>query len=104
MPVRLPLRRPLAMSLWLARRFGRAGKAGASAYEPGHLPGKAPRVGSIEHLLQNRVRLFLRHPWVVTVLGAVILAGVVGLGIYVITQGTVMRIAAGPEGGIDAKL
>ena len=39
-----------------------------------------------------------------TILGTVILAGLAGLVTYYLTQSSVMTVAAGPEGGIDAKL
>jgi hypothetical protein len=103
MPAGLPHRPPLAMKLWLARMFGRT-NAAESAPTPGHTPGAVIGIESIEHLVQNRMRVLFRHTWLVTILGTVILAGLVGLAAYYLTQNKVMKIAAGPEGGIDAKL
>ena len=47
--------------------------------------------------------MFLRHTWLVTILGTIILAGSIGWAIYITTAPTVMRIAAGPAGSSDAK-
>jgi TRAP-type uncharacterized transport system substrate-binding protein len=101
MPAGLPHRPPVAMKLWLSRRFGRASQTDSSA--PGHASDKAISIAAIEHLVQNRVRIFLRHTWLVTILGTVILAGGIGLAVYIMTKDTVMKIAAGPEGGINAR-
>ena len=88
------------MKLWLARLFGRTN----AAESPGHAAGAGAGIGPIEHLVQSRIRVFLRHTWLVTILGTMILAGLVALAAYYLTQGTVMKIAAGPEGGIDTRL
>jgi TRAP-type uncharacterized transport system substrate-binding protein len=90
------------MKLWLAQRFGRAGKM--SSATPGHASGKAMSIGSLEHIVRNRVRTFLRHTWLVTILGTIILAGGVWLAVYYTTQASVMKIAAGPAGGVDPRL
>ena len=55
-------------------------------------------------MVQNRIRIFLRHTWLVTVLGTVVLAGLAGLAVYYLTKDTVMKVAAGPEGGINTEL
>ena len=104
MPAGLPHRPPLAMKLWLARLVGRKSAAEQPAPTPGHALGAIIDIGPIEHLVQNRVRVFLRHTWLVTILGTVILAGLAGLVAYYLAQSTVMKVAAGPAGGIDAKL
>jgi TRAP-type uncharacterized transport system substrate-binding protein len=100
MPVGPPHRPPLAMRLWLARLFGRTN----TAESPGHAAGAAISIGPIEHRVQNWIRVFLRHTWLAVILGSAILAGLVGLPAYYLTQATVMKIAAGPEGGIDTRL
>jgi TRAP-type uncharacterized transport system substrate-binding protein len=90
MPPGLP-HQPLAMRLWLFRRSsGESGAAGRSL-------GKAMNIGSLEHIMRNRVRMFLRHTWLVTILGTIVLAGIVWLAFYYSTRATVMRIAAGPD-------
>jgi TRAP-type uncharacterized transport system substrate-binding protein len=104
MPAGLPHRPPLAMKLWLARMFGRSSQAGASADASGHAPGKVMSIESLEHMVQSRMRAFLRHTWLVTILGTLVLVGVVSLALYYFTQDTAIRVAAGPDGGINAKL
>src|SRR4029077_18881628 len=90
MPPGLP-HQPLAMRLWLFRRSaGESGTAGRSL-------GKAMNIGSLEHIMRNRVRMFLRHTWFVTILGTIVLAGIVWLAFYYSTRATVMRIATGPD-------
>ncbi len=89
------------MKLWLAQRFGR-GKT--SSAMPGHASGKAMSIGSLEHIVRNWVRTFLRHTWLVTILGTIVLAGGVWLAVYYTTQARVMKIAAGPAGSVDPRL
>src|SRR5580704_10323534 len=91
MPSGLP-HQPLAMRLWLSRRSG-----GASGTDSaGHSSGRSMSIGSLEHMMRNRVKLFLRHTWLVTILGTIVLAGVVWAAFYYSTKNTVMRIATGP--------
>jgi len=59
--------------------------------------------GSVESIVRNRVRMFLRHTWFVTVLGTIVLAGAVGAGFYYGTKATMLRVAAGPAGSANAK-
>jgi TRAP-type uncharacterized transport system substrate-binding protein len=89
MPPGLP-HQPLAMRLWLSRRS--AGGTGAT----GSSSGRSMSIGSLEHMMRNRVKLFLRHTWLVTILGTIVLAGVVWAAFYYSTKNTVMRIATGP--------
>lgn len=100
MPVGMPNRPPLAMKLWLARMFGRTSQADDSS----HAAGKARSIESIEHKVQSRLRSYLRHTWLVTILGTLIAAGVVALGVHYFTEDTAVRIAAGPDGGTNTKL
>jgi TRAP-type uncharacterized transport system substrate-binding protein len=60
-------------------------------------------IESLEHVVRNRVRTFLRHAWTVTILGTLIIAGGIGLAIYITAAPTDMRIAAGPPGSSDVK-
>jgi TRAP-type uncharacterized transport system substrate-binding protein len=55
-------------------------------------------IGSLEHLMRNRFRMFLRHTWLVTILGTIALGGVVWAAFYYSTKNTEMRIATGPDG------
>jgi len=91
MPPGLP-HQPLAMRLWLSRRSGRAGGADSA----GSSSGRSMSIGSLEHMMRNRFRTFLRHTWLVTILGTIVLAGVVWAAFYYSTKNTVMRIATGP--------
>jgi TRAP-type uncharacterized transport system substrate-binding protein len=92
------------MKLWLARRFGGAGAANESSATPGHALSKAMNIESIEHVVRNRVRTFLRHTWLVTILGTVILGAAIWGAIYFFTAPTMMRIAAGPAESANVKL
>ena len=93
MPSGLP-HQPLAMRLWLFRRSGR----GSSADSAGSSSGRSMSIGSLEHLMRNRFRMFLRHTWLVTILGTIVLGGIVWAAFYYSTKNTVMRIATGPNG------
>ena len=106
MPPRLP-KRPLAMKLWLAQRFGlgpaaQPEAAGASGHA--RTTGKPMSIESLEHMVRTRLRMFLRHTWLVTILGTVVIGGAVWAVFYSMTAPTAMRIAAGPIGSADAKL
>jgi ABC-type nitrate/sulfonate/bicarbonate transport system substrate-binding protein len=91
------------MKLWLARRFGRPSTPDPSAAAPGHALSITMGIESLEHMVRNRVMTFLRHTWLVTILGTVIIAAGIGAAIYITTAPTDMRIAAGPSGGTEAK-
>ena len=55
---------------------------------------------SLEHSVRNRMRTFLRHTWLVAILGTLAVAGAVWGLFYVTTEAETMRIAAVPT---DAK-
>jgi TRAP-type uncharacterized transport system substrate-binding protein len=93
MPPGLP-HQPLAMRLWLSRRSGWADGTDSA----GHASGRSMSIGSLEHMMRNRFRMFLRHTWLVTILGTIVLGGVVWAAFYYSTRDTVMRIATGPNG------
>jgi TRAP-type uncharacterized transport system substrate-binding protein len=61
-------------------------------------------VGSFGHIMRGRVRLFLRHTWLVAILGTLILGGGVWAVLYFTIKPTVLRIAAGPTDSVDARL
>jgi TRAP-type uncharacterized transport system substrate-binding protein len=54
-------------------------------------------IESLEHMVRNRVRLFLRHTWLVAICGTLILLGAVWAAVYFATESNHMRIAAGPR-------
>jgi TRAP-type uncharacterized transport system substrate-binding protein len=101
-PPGLPKGPTLAMRLWLARHLGRSG-AGSDTEAKGRPSGIAMSIESLEHMVRNRVRTFLRHTWLVTILGTMVLGGVIWAGVYYTTKATVMRIAAGQPGSANAK-
>jgi TRAP-type uncharacterized transport system substrate-binding protein len=59
---------------------------------------------SLEHIVRNRVRMFLRHTWLVSILGSLVLGGGLWTAFYFMTAPTVMRIAAGPSGSANVEL
>jgi TRAP-type uncharacterized transport system substrate-binding protein len=103
MPARLPHRPPLAMKLWLSQRFGRAKETEASSATPGHALGKAMNIESLEHIVRNRVRIFLRNTRLVTILGTIVLGGIIWAAVHVTLAPTEMRVAAGPPGSANVK-
>jgi TRAP-type uncharacterized transport system substrate-binding protein len=54
-------------------------------------------LGSLEHVVRNRVRVWFRRTWVVAILGALVLGAVVSAAFYYSTEFDQMRIAAGPN-------
>jgi len=92
-----PHRPPLAIKLWLFRQFRKGSAAGSAA--AGHAPGRAMSVETLEHLVRNRLRLFLRHTWLVTFLGMLALGAVVWAAFYFTSQADTMRIAADASDG-----
>jgi hypothetical protein len=83
---------PLAAKWWLFQHT----KHEVADGEEGHAPGRSMSIESLEHMVRSRVRMFLRHTWLVAILGTLIIVGVVTAGIYFWTQAERMRIAAGP--------
>jgi TRAP-type uncharacterized transport system substrate-binding protein len=87
------------MKLWLAQRGRRKAKSEAS-----HAHGRPMSVESLEHLVRSRVRMFLRHTWLVTILGTLVIGGSVWAAFYLMTAPHIMRIAAGPAGSASDKI
>src|ERR1700729_748952 len=104
MPLGLPNRPPLAMRFWLAQRFGRGGSGGQTqSTAEGRSSGLTMSIESLEHLVRSRVRMFLRHPWVVGFLGTVVVGACIWAAVHYSIEPTVMRIAAGPAGSVNVK-
>lgn len=80
------------MRLWLFRRSRGAAGTGADFAVHDHMT-----IGSLEHAVRNRVRLFLRHTWLVAILGTVALAACLWAGFRFSTEADGMRIAAAPQ-------
>ena len=86
---------PLAARLWISRQSGRGG-TDSTGHSRSH--------GSLESAVRNRVRMFLRHTLLVTILGTLIVGGCIWAGIYYSTKAADMRIAAGPAGSANARI
>ncbi|MBO0716332.1 MAG: ABC transporter substrate-binding protein, partial [Rhizobiales bacterium] len=57
-------------------------------------------IESLEHVMRNRMRMILRHTWLVAVIGTLAVIGAVWAAFYFTAQAERLRIAAGPS---DAK-
>ena len=94
-----PRRLPLAEKLWLFQRTERAREL-AEDSPSGRALGRMMSIESLEHRVRNRVRMFLRHTWLVAILGTLALGGLVAAGVYYTQEREHLRIAAGP---LDAR-
>jgi TRAP-type uncharacterized transport system substrate-binding protein len=54
--------------------------------------------------LDRRLRLMLRHTWLMGIAGILLLVGVAAVTAYVVTRPTTLKIAAGPAGGDDTRV
>ncbi len=90
MPPGPPHQPSLAAKWWLFRRESEADQ------EHSHAPGRSMSIESLEHMVRSRVRMFLRHTWLVAIFGTLVIIGTVTGGIYFWSQVERMRIAAGP--------
>ncbi len=103
MPPGPPHRPPLAMKLWLWQRFGRNKASEPFSAAPAHALTSAMSLEALEHTVRNRIRGFFRHTGLVTILGTIILGGLIWAAIHVTLAPTQMRVAAGPTGSADVK-
>ena len=55
---------------------------------------------SLEHMVRSRVRMFLRHTWLLTILATLLLGAAVWAAIHFTMASDYLRIAAGP---LDAR-
>ena len=86
----------MAMRFWLFRRASTANEDAFAASA-----GRATMsYESLEHMVRSRVRMFLRHTWLVTILGTLLLGAAVWAAIHFTMARDYMRIAAGP---LDAR-
>ena len=86
----------MAMRFWL---FRRASTANEDAFVAS--AGRATMsYESLEHMVRSRVRMFLRHTWLVTILGTLLLGAAVWAAIHFTMARDHLRIAAGP---LDAR-
>src|SRR5215467_5777651 len=84
------------MRFWLFRRARTANED----VLPGHALGRTMSYESLEHVVRSRVRMFLRHTWLVTTLATLLLGAAVWAAIHFTIARDHMRIAAGP---LDAR-
>src|SRR5215469_1809160 len=87
---------PMAMRFWLFRRARTANED----VLPGSALGRTMSYESLEHMVRSRVRMFLRHTWLVTILGTLLLGAAVWAAIHFTMARDHLRIAAGP---LDAR-
>jgi TRAP-type uncharacterized transport system substrate-binding protein len=92
------------MKLWLARRSGKGGSGdGMHAAAEGRSSGRTMSMHSLENMVRSRVRMFLRHTTLVTLLGTAVVGALIWAGVHYSLQDTVMRIAVGPPESANAK-
>jgi TRAP-type uncharacterized transport system substrate-binding protein len=87
------------MKFWLSRRTGQDGGAGSTAAAAGRSLSRTMSYESLESMVRSRVRMFLRHTWLATIVGTVVLVGGIWGAFYLTTEADHMRIAAGPRDG-----
>ena len=54
-------------------------------------------IESLEHIMRNRMRMILRHTWLVAVLSTLVVIGSVWAAFYITTEAERLRIAAAPN-------
>src|ERR1700728_1041715 len=92
------------MRLWPARRSGRGGGGdGVHAAAGDRLFGRTMSMHSLENMVRSRVRMFLRHTTLVTLLGTVVAGALLWAGVHYSLEDAVMRIAVGPPESANAK-
>jgi len=80
------------MKFWL---FRRASNARTAAH--GQSADRVMSIESLEHIMRNRMRMILRHTWLVAVLGTLVVIGAVWAAFYITTEAERLRIAAAPN-------
>jgi TRAP-type uncharacterized transport system substrate-binding protein len=94
MPPGAPHRPPVAEKLWLFRRAkGFGGTANAAS---GHASVRSMSIESLEHMVRGRLRMLLRHTWLITILGTIAVGALVAAGVYYTEERDHLRVAAGP--------
>ncbi len=88
-----PHRLPAGSKLWLFQRARASSRTARAASERASV---AMNLESLEHMVRSRVRMFLRHTWLVTILGTLALGATIAAAVYYTQQREHVRIAAGP--------
>jgi TRAP transporter TAXI family solute receptor len=79
------------MKFWLFRRvFGTGSSAGGQSTD------RIMSIESLEHIVRNRLRMVLRHTWLVAVLGTAVVIGAAWAAFYFTAESQHLRIAATP--------
>src|SRR5215471_7804582 len=58
-------------------------------------------LATVEHRVESRIRLMLRHTWLVAIAGALTLLGLAAGAIYFESQPTTLKVAVGPPNSED---
>src|SRR5215472_14004727 len=86
-----PNRPPLAMKFWLFRRVSGAGSsAGGQSLD------RIMSIESVEHIVRNRLRMVMRHTWLVAILCTAAVIGAAWAAFYLSTESEHLRVAAVP--------
>ena len=96
-------RPPLAKRLWLWQRLRPRNEPEPSAAATAHALTAAMSLEALERTVRVRVRAFFRRTRLVTILGAIILGGLIWAALHLTLAPTQMRVAAGPPGSADVK-
>ena len=97
------------MKVWLARLFGKRHSEAMQQDRPAHaahkhiVTAKGIDIDSLEGMMNRRLRMILRHTWLVVTFVLCLLVGLVSVSVYLTAQPTVMRIAVGPRDAADVK-
>ena len=83
----------MAMRFWFFRRARTANEDVLS----GRASGRTMSYESLEHMVRSRVRMFLRHTWLLTILATLLLGAAVWAAIHFTMARDYLRIAAGPR-------
>jgi ABC-type taurine transport system substrate-binding protein len=95
------------MKLWLARMFGwKLSEVTRDTPTPRNTVISTSGIDFyvLEKLTKRRVRMILRHTWLVTFVALFLLAALIVGTIYLIAEPTALNIAVGPRDGEDALL
>jgi TRAP-type uncharacterized transport system substrate-binding protein len=65
---------------------------------------KGINLEALETMMARRMRLILRHTWLVVTFAVLLLAGLIALSVYMLEQQTVLRVAVGPRDSADVRI
>jgi TRAP-type uncharacterized transport system substrate-binding protein len=88
---------------WLALRFWKP-RNGDAAARRRIVTAKGLDVDSLEEMVNRRMRLVLRHTWLVVTFATLLIIGLVAVTIYLTATPTILKIAVGPRSSEDVML